>query len=226
MLIAFLLTIAAPVENLTPQAFKALAEKKPGIVLDVRTKEEIARGKLKDATTIDFRDPRFLQKAALMQKDKAIYVYCAMGGRSSKAAEKLAALGFEHVYNLDGGITAWAKEGLPVEVPKEPPPPRTDRAMAPEAFDALVQKAPRVLVEFQTEWCTPCQKMEPVVAALKAQKNFTIVQVDVEQSEALAAREKVQAVPVFVLYVGGKERWRKVGEVPQAELEAAWRTKP
>ena len=48
-----------------------------------------------------------------------------------------------------------------------------------------------------------------------------VVLVDVEQSEALAAREKVQGVPVFVLYVHGKERWRATGEQTRDALTLA-----
>ena len=41
-----------------------------------------------------------------VDKDKTIYVYCKMGGRSAKAQEKLTALGFQHVINLEGGYDA------------------------------------------------------------------------------------------------------------------------
>jgi thioredoxin 1 len=47
-----------------------------------------------------------------------------------------------------------------------------------------------------------------------------VMRVDVDQSEALAAREKIQGVPVFVLYVAGKEKWRHAGEISKADLEA------
>jgi rhodanese-related sulfurtransferase len=40
--------------------------------------------------------------------------YCQMGGRSAQAAGFAAANGFDHVYNLQGGIMAWAQAGLPI----------------------------------------------------------------------------------------------------------------
>jgi thiol-disulfide isomerase/thioredoxin len=64
--------------------------------------------------------------------------------------------------------------------------------------------------------------MAPVVAELVSawQGKARVLTVDVEQSEALAQREKIQGVPVFVLYVDGKERWRRSGEMARAVLEA------
>ncbi|MCA9572310.1 MAG: ThiF family adenylyltransferase, partial [Myxococcales bacterium] len=44
-----------------------------------------------------------------LPKDREILVHCKMGGRSAAAAEVLAARGFK-VTNMEGGITAWAKE--------------------------------------------------------------------------------------------------------------------
>jgi thioredoxin-like negative regulator of GroEL len=59
--------------------------------------------------------------------------------------------------------------------------------------------------------------MAPVFDAVKGIK---ALKVDLDQSEALAARERVQSVPVFVLYVEGKERARLTGEQPREALEA------
>ncbi len=43
-------------------------------------------------------------------KDKEVIVMCRSGGRSGKAVQLLEKHGFEQVYNLKGGITAWANE--------------------------------------------------------------------------------------------------------------------
>ena len=55
------------------------------IILDVRTKQERANGFLANSTHIDFYDEAFLDKLNLIDKTKAIYIYCMVGGRSSKA---------------------------------------------------------------------------------------------------------------------------------------------
>ncbi len=43
-------------------------------------------------------------------KDRDILVHCKMGGRSAKAAKVLIESGYANVTNMEGGITAWAKE--------------------------------------------------------------------------------------------------------------------
>ena len=45
-----------------------------------------------------------------LPRDREIVVTCRSGGRSAKAAAALAELGFDKLYNLEGGILAWAKE--------------------------------------------------------------------------------------------------------------------
>ena len=214
-LITLLLTATlASAEDLAPAQFKKELEAQHGLVLDVRTPGEVARGKLPNASVIDFNAPKFEQRVALIARDKPVFVYCARGGRSAQAAALMTKLGFTRVYNLSGGIGAWSAEGLPLE--NATTPVSSGEGLTPEAFDALIKKEKRVLVDFQTQWCTPCQKMGPIVDALKGVK---VIKVDLDASEALAAREKVQGVPVFVLYVQGKERARLSGEQTREALE-------
>lgn len=47
-------------------------------------------------------------------KDSRIVLYCRSGRMSAIAGEKLARLGYTHVYNLVGGFNAWRSAGLPL----------------------------------------------------------------------------------------------------------------
>lgn len=217
LLVAALLSAGlAAAEDLGPAQFKAQLEAQRGLVLDVRTPGEVARGKLPGASVIDITAPRFEQKVSLIARDKPVFVYCASGNRSRAATEVMKSMGFTKVYNLANGIRGWTSNGYPLES-VVPPAGGSGQGLAPEAFDALIKKEKRVLVDFHTQWCVPCQKMAPIVAALKSVK---VIKVDLDQSEALGAREKVQGVPVFVLYVDGKERGRLMGEQTREALEA------
>ncbi len=208
------------VEDLNARDFKARAEQLKGLYLDVRTPDEVARGRIPGASVIDINDSRFKQKLQLMQKDRPVFVYCASGRRSSNAASVMNDLGFTRVFNLSGGIGAWSREGLPVER-EAAPPTSAAPALQPAEFDALLKSEKRVLVDFQTAWCTPCRQMSPIVDALATdwQGKARVMKVDIDVSEALAAREKIQGVPVFVLYVDGQERWRHSGELSREALE-------
>lgn len=81
-------------------------------LVDVRTDAEIARGYIAGAEKL----PLHLLPLRLSELDrtKPTVFYCQMGGRSAQAAAFAAANGFADVYNLQGGIAAWANAGFPV----------------------------------------------------------------------------------------------------------------
>ena len=102
----------ATVVNLNPAEFQA---KSPaGIIIDVRTTEEIAEGKIAGALEMDYFLPSFQSQVDELPKDKEIFIYCAVGSRSREAAEMLLQQGFTKVYHLSGGIQAWARAGMPI----------------------------------------------------------------------------------------------------------------
>ena len=79
------------------------------VLVDVRTDAEIARGRIVGAIVL----PLHLLPLRLRDLDakKTTVFYCQMGGRSAQAAAFAAAQGMGDVYNLQGGITAWAHAG-------------------------------------------------------------------------------------------------------------------
>lgn len=52
-----------------------------------------------------------------VKKDKKVIVQCRSGARSARVAQFLMGQGFDNIYNLKGGILAWADEIDP-SVPK------------------------------------------------------------------------------------------------------------
>jgi rhodanese-related sulfurtransferase len=81
-------------------------------LVDVRTDAEVARGKIPQGEPL----PLHLLPLRLHEMDKSAptVFYCQMGGRSAQAAAFAVANGFADVYNLQGGIIAWANAGLPM----------------------------------------------------------------------------------------------------------------
>jgi adenylyltransferase/sulfurtransferase len=85
-------------------------------VLDVRRAHEA------DIVSLSFVDrlqphDQVASIADALPRERDIVVHCKMGGRSARAAQTLASLGFSRVINMEGGITAWAREiepSLPV----------------------------------------------------------------------------------------------------------------
>ena len=97
--------------KLDADTFEQKISEKGVQVVDVRTPAEIANGKIKGASEINFNDPNFKANAAKLDKTKPVALYCASGIRSGRAASILTQLGFTQVFDLAGGIGAWNAKG-------------------------------------------------------------------------------------------------------------------
>lgn len=84
-------------------------------VIDVRTDREWDAGHIKGANHFEINNPSWQAQIETLDKDAPVYVYCAKGGRSARCAKQLEKAGFTQIYDLDGGIKDWKKEGKPIE---------------------------------------------------------------------------------------------------------------
>ncbi len=100
-------------DHLPPAKFHELIQKKDVVVLDTRNWYETAIGTFKNAIIpkiASFQEfPKYVQKSNI-PKDKTVVMFCTSGIRCEKAAEEMRNQGYEHVYQLDGGITNYLKE--------------------------------------------------------------------------------------------------------------------
>jgi rhodanese-related sulfurtransferase len=82
-----------------------------GVILDVRTPEEVEDGVIGDAIHHDIYNPQaFMEALQGLDKSKNYYVYCRSGNRSGQACAIMSSLGFTNAYNLTGGILEWKGE--------------------------------------------------------------------------------------------------------------------
>jgi thioredoxin 1 len=91
-----------------------------------------------------------------------------------------------------------------------------------DSFQAEVLESEQpVLVDFTAAWCPPCRVMKPVLAELAAERDdLRVVQIDVDEHQAAAARYEVLSMPTFVLFRGGAPVLRLVGARPKRRLVA------
>lgn len=81
-------------------------------LVDVRTSEEFVDGHIGNAQNVCVTDDDFKEKAAKLDKEQPVYVYCRSGGRSARAAKILKEMGFKEIYDMQGGFMNWESQGL------------------------------------------------------------------------------------------------------------------
>lgn len=83
------------------------------MILDVRTPDEFSVEHAKGAINIDVTNESFDKKVSTLDKNQEYAVYCKAGGRAAKAVEKMKALGFKKIKNIetvDAAIKKFGKE--------------------------------------------------------------------------------------------------------------------
>jgi rhodanese-related sulfurtransferase len=81
-------------------------------LIDVREPYEWEAGHVEGARHIELN--RVAAEASTIDKDKPVVFYCAVGSRSAMAADAFLRAGYD-ARSMDGGITAWHEQGLPLE---------------------------------------------------------------------------------------------------------------
>ena len=83
-------------------------------VIDVRDYDEFDAGHLPEARAVPLDILRADTDAELHGTTAGVLFVCARGSRSLSAAKMAERLGYENVFSLDGGTSAWAAAGLPI----------------------------------------------------------------------------------------------------------------
>jgi rhodanese-related sulfurtransferase len=109
------------VENLSVEETARELER-GALLVDLRESEERReRGTIPGAVHLPRGMLEFYADATLpyhrpeLEPGRRIILHCASGGRSALAADLLGEMGYTNVAHLDGGMTAWAAAGRPVE---------------------------------------------------------------------------------------------------------------
>ena len=106
--------LAEPFQRISAEQARELIERGSVKVYDVREPGEYAQGHIPNAHLVPLG--RIISAASEHIKEDNIVFVCEVGQRSAVAAEFAAALGRQNLYNLEGGTTAWRKQGYPIEL--------------------------------------------------------------------------------------------------------------
>ena len=101
---------SASYTQITQEEAKEMMKKDDGhIIIDVRRQDEYDEGHIPGAVLIPNESITDKQPEELPELDQIILVYCRSGRRSKEASQKLADIGYTHVYEF-GGINTWTGE--------------------------------------------------------------------------------------------------------------------
>jgi thioredoxin len=193
---------------------KKINETPKAQILDVRTPEEYTTGHIENSDNVNWLSDSFALRTDKYDKSKPVFVYCKSGGRSIKAANKLAELGFTNIYNLDGGMLKWEAAGLSK-------PDTKIIGVCSQEYAELLKSDKKVLINFFAPWCAPCKKMEPYI--LKMQKEMAdkvvIIRLNADENKTIMQELKISELPTLVLYEKEAVKWQKSGFVSEEELK-------
>ena len=84
------------------------------MVLDLRSAESFSRGHIVGARNVPMDQLDGNMEKLARFRNKPVVAVCDAGVTSTRAVNALRKSGFESVYNLKGGMSAWGQAGLPV----------------------------------------------------------------------------------------------------------------
>jgi rhodanese-related sulfurtransferase len=125
LILAFVVTLAlllftelrrhlSGLKSVGPTEAIQISNREQGVFLDIRGENDFSAGHIPEAINIPLK--QLPQRVAELKKHKnrPVIAYCRSGTTAGAAGSVLKKNGFENVYNLGGGITAWQKANLPL----------------------------------------------------------------------------------------------------------------
>ena len=198
-------------ERLSPKEFrKKLENSTDPLLLDVRTPEETAKGYLKGAVFMDFYDSSFKTQVSTIDRNKPVFVYCAIGGRSWDAAKIMQEMGFKKVYDLKGGIIVWKIKNYDYVKLKND---SARQGMNKMEFEKMIASRPLTFVDFYAPWCGPCKIMVPALNTIEQEMKDSVLLVKINADENLQLMKDygLKALPYILILRGTKILFRHEG---------------
>lgn len=87
-------------------------------------------------------------------------------------------------------------------------------------FQDIINSEKPVLVDFFATWCGPCQMLSPILKEVKDSlgEDVSIIKIDVDKNQALAAHYQVRGVPTMLLFQKGQTLWRQSGVLSKQQI--------
>lgn len=105
----------SPIKKITNQQATLLINRSDAKVVDIRSNDEFKKGHILGSIHLPLSKIKNNELASLeKEKDSPIIVVCNTGMTSTQACQTLHKAGFTNVHNLQGGVTQWSSDKLPL----------------------------------------------------------------------------------------------------------------
>ncbi len=104
----------APGKAVSPGQAVALINHDDALVIDVRDAAGYARGHIIDALHVPLGTLKDRLPELERHRERPCIVYCDVGSLAAVAAAELKRAGFSRLHRLQGGVTAWQQDNLPL----------------------------------------------------------------------------------------------------------------
>ncbi|MBQ6394638.1 thioredoxin [Candidatus Saccharibacteria bacterium] len=78
-------------------------------------------------------------------------------------------------------------------------------------------KKGKTLVDFNADWCGPCQMQAPILEAMS--KDYHIASLNIDDAPEIAEEYGVSSIPCLIIFKDGKEVRRKIGLTPESAIK-------
>ena len=87
-------------------------------------------------------------------------------------------------------------------------------------FDKFIGEG-LILIDFHADWCMPCLMMEPVISELseKFKGKIKFGKVNVDETQDIAQKFKIMAMPTYILFKNGEVSEKFVGAMHIEDFE-------
>lgn len=100
--------------KIPPSQLPIVQSRQSAVVVDVRKSEEFETGHIAQSLSLPFETLEKNLKKLNKHKSKPLILVCQTGAQAVKSINTIKNAGFSDLYVLDGGISAWGKENLPL----------------------------------------------------------------------------------------------------------------
>jgi thioredoxin 1 len=98
----------------------------------------------------------------------------------------------------------------------------TVKELNTQEFDQIVSTSTvPVVADFWAPWCGPCRTVGPVLEKMAADHPdaVTVVKVNVDENQELAARFAIMSIPTVIMFKGGQLQTQLIGARGQEDYE-------